>query len=102
MTLQEKNRLDILHEAKRDALRHAQVWLDIAQYLENEIGNEYNETISDGVYPTDSVTYSDPSVQWSFTGEERQGDNLPRNGERKQPVRYHRGSKASDEGPLRQ
>lgn len=99
MTLRNMDHIDILRAAKRDALNHARVWMDIVQYLEKQIAQEYSIEVD--------VTLSEPyvdadGIQWSYTSEGSQGNDLPRDGERDEPVRYHRGSKASDEGPLRQ
>lgn len=98
MPLHGQDRVDILRAAKRDALNHAKVWMDIVSYLEKQIANEYE---APNTAPRGSYVDND-GIQWNYAGEIRQGDDLPRDGERDESVRYHRGSKASDEGPLRQ
>lgn len=73
------------------ALHQAAVELD--EVLGELIEEDQASSDSDGIGDADwAGYYGDIS--------ERQSDNLPRNKQRDKPLRYHRGSKASDEGPL--
>ena len=95
MTLQEGGYIAILRGARHDALRHAKTWMEVVQRLEKQI-EEYYETAESFDVTLGGVTSR------SHLGEGRQGDHLPRDGERKQPVRDYRGRETSDQGSLRQ
>lgn len=73
MILPSQSRVDILRAAQRDALNHADVWIGIAKYLENLIENEEN-----GVDTPDRPLYDADGIQFTYTGEARQGNDLSR------------------------
>lgn len=91
MILHDQQALDTLLEARAEAVLRRKTQEEIIEWLDEQISDWFSG-VPDPVGFSGAFTYS---------GKGRQGNNLPRDGKRDNPVRYHRGSKASDEGPLR-
>jgi hypothetical protein len=71
-------------------------WQEVIRKLDVEINTEVQNRLESAIYNAYAGSIPDD------VSESGQGDDLPRDREREQPVRYHRGTPASGERSLRQ
>lgn len=94
MILHNQTLVDRILSALRELREAESEMLGLLEELLSENQNDYEYGAGTGV--------DAGSGQWTYTGQTGEGDDLPRDGISNEPVRYNRGTKASDEWPLRQ